>query len=223
MSRSWFVTVRFRCAWFAFDAPEARASWTQAAYVSAPICPCARAACRARRAARDLRRQCRVVRRCWALTVTVLMLVTALVSGTTEAPCVRIVVALETISIPVGRAPTIRSVSSPSIRCGSPTHARAGRTSVAVSSRSPPCGTRRSGAVRRARSALPRARGRSAPPGSIDWTTADRATATGASLNVPDRRRDPFLRLHSRAYGFLHHGKDVGDPRAARRSRCSRG
>jgi len=51
-------------------------------------------------------------------------------------------------------------------------------------------------------------------PASIAWANAERAMATGASLNVPGIvGAIPFSGYLLAPYGYLHHGKDVVIPR----------
>ena len=50
----------------------------------------------------------------------------------------------------------------------------------------------------------------------IDWTTEARATATGASRNIPGFvGAIPFVGYVLGPYGFIHHGKDVTMARSA--------
>ncbi len=45
---------------------------------------------------------------------------------------------------------------------------------------------------------------------TIDWTSAERATATGSSQNIPGFvGAVPFVGYVLGPYGFLHHGKDI--------------
>ena len=51
-------------------------------------------------------------------------------------------------------------------------------------------------------------------PASIDWSTAGRAMASGASMNVPGIvGAIPFSGYLLAPYGYLHHGKDIMIPR----------
>lgn len=51
-------------------------------------------------------------------------------------------------------------------------------------------------------------------PASIDWSTAGRAMASGASMNVPGIvGAIPFSGYLLAPYGYLHHGKDIVIPR----------
>jgi hypothetical protein len=53
-------------------------------------------------------------------------------------------------------------------------------------------------------------------PASIDWAEATRATATGASMNIPGIvGAIPFMGYLLGPYAFIHHGKDVIIPRGA--------
>jgi hypothetical protein len=53
-------------------------------------------------------------------------------------------------------------------------------------------------------------------PAAIDWSLATRATATGASMNIPGIvGAIPFAGYFLGPYGFIHHGKDVIIPRGA--------
>ena len=54
-------------------------------------------------------------------------------------------------------------------------------------------------------------------PVTIDWTSAARATATGASQNIPGIvGAVPLVGYVLGPYGFLHHGKDVTIARGTR-------
>jgi len=159
------------------------------------------------------------VRRCWALTVTVLTLVTALgVRDDGKPPCVRIVVALED-DIDSGRAradDAFGFVTVDPVQLADGTLVPAGtlgRGIVAIAHHAERGG--QGGYVVLEARFLALAGGRHLPA-SIDWTTADRATATGASLNVPGIvGAIPFSGYILAPYGFLHHGKDVVIPRGA--------
>jgi hypothetical protein len=53
-------------------------------------------------------------------------------------------------------------------------------------------------------------------PAAIDWAEATRATATGASMNIPGIvGAIPFMGYLLGPYAFIHHGKDVIIPRGA--------
>jgi hypothetical protein len=53
-------------------------------------------------------------------------------------------------------------------------------------------------------------------PAAIDWAEATRASATGASMNIPGIvGAIPFMGYFLGPYAFIHHGKDVIIPRGA--------
>jgi len=158
------------------------------------------------------------VRRCGAPAVTVLMLATALGIGEPSAkpPCVRVAVALED-DIDSGRARAndafrYVTVDAASLSDGTPVPAGSIGFGLIAIAKHAERGGQGGYVVLEARFlTLP---GGGHVPASIDWSSAERATATGASLNIPGIvGAIPFAGYILGPYGFLHHGKDVVIPR----------
>jgi hypothetical protein len=159
------------------------------------------------------------LRRGWALTITVLMLATALGIGEpAKPPCVRVAVALED-DIDSGKARAndpFRFVTVDAVQLTDGTPVPAGTIGfglIAIAKHAERAG--QGGYVVLEARFLTLPSGQHVPV-SIDWSSAKRATATGASLNIPGIvGAIPFAGYILGPYGFLHHGKDVVIPRGA--------